>query len=170
MEETNVFPRELLSQPPGVRLAYFQNKIIAHPRLKEAHNNLINAICHPAGASIILVLVPTGVGKTTLRLRVEKYLIEKALTDLKDNLGGIPVASIEAVAPDSGNFSWRDYYMQALMALDEPLIEHKIDYGVEHIRRDSKGRMVLKDKICHSIHHDRKNGHLVMTILAYQNI
>jgi len=28
---------------------------------------------------------------------------------------------VEAVAPESGQFNWKDYYMRALAALDEPL-------------------------------------------------
>ena len=137
------FPRELLSQPIEARLAYFESKIVAHPRLKEVHNALVRAIRQPAGASLILVFGPTGVGKTTLRLRVEKQLIEEALSDLEEDRGRIPVVGMEAVAPESGNFNWKDYYTRALLALDEPLVERKIDYGVPGVFRDSTGRLVV---------------------------
>ncbi|MBC8450392.1 MAG: ATP-binding protein, partial [Chloroflexi bacterium] len=143
MPTQDVFSRELLSQPIEARLAYFRDKIIAHPRLMEAHSALINAIRRPAGASLILVFGPTGVGKTTLRLRVEKQLIEEALSDLEEDRGRIPVVGMEAVAPGSGNFDWKDYYTRALIALDEPLIKHKIDYGVPGIHRDGSGRLVV---------------------------
>ena len=34
---------------------------------------------------------------------------------------------MEAVAPDSGNFSWRDHFKRLLDAMREPLIEYKLD-------------------------------------------
>lgn len=123
------FPRELLNRPISERLAYFRAYTVAHPRLKEADAALKRAIQEPAGGSLIFVLGPTGVGKTTLRLRVEHYLKEAFLTEAKEDVGRIPVVAVEAVAPDSGNFSWKDYYQRALRALDEPLLRHKINYG-----------------------------------------
>jgi energy-coupling factor transporter ATP-binding protein EcfA2 len=123
------FPRELLNRPISERLAYFRAYTVAHPRLKEADAALKRAIQEPAGGSLIFVLGPTGVGKTTLRLRVEQYLKEAFLTEAKEDVGRIAVVAVEAVAPDSGNFSWKDYYQRALRALDEPLLRHKINYG-----------------------------------------
>jgi hypothetical protein len=133
------FPRALLSQPIEARLAYFESKIIAHPRLKEAHDKLMNAIHRPVGASLILVYGPTGVGKTTLRLRIEQQLTEEALPDLEEERGRIPVVGMEAVAPESGNFSWKDFYARALMAMDEPLVGQKVAYGIPDLCRDATG-------------------------------
>ena len=36
--------------------------------------------------------------------------------------------SVEAIAGESADFNWRDFYMRLLTAMDEPLIDHKIDY------------------------------------------
>ncbi len=121
------FPRELLNRPASERLAYFRAYTVAHPLLKEADAALKRAIQEPAGGSLVFVLGPTGVGKTTLRLRVEQYLKETFLPEAKEDVGRIPVIGVEAVAPDSGNFNWKDYYQRALRALEEPLVRHKID-------------------------------------------
>jgi hypothetical protein len=137
------FPRELLEQPKEARLAYFRAKVIAHPRLKEVHLALMNAIQQPTGVLLILVLGPTGVGKTTLRLRVEKQLWEEACLELEQDLGRVPVVGVEAVAPESGNFNWKDYYSRVLLALDEPLIRYKIDYGTRGLRRNGAGQLVV---------------------------
>jgi AAA domain len=123
------FPRELLNQPVSERLAYFRSYTVAHPLLKEADAALKRAIQEPAGGSLIFVFGPTGVGKTTLRLRIEKCLKEAFLPQAEDDVGRIPVVAVEAVAPDSGSFSWKDYYQRALRALQEPLVRHKINYG-----------------------------------------
>lgn len=135
------FPQQLLSQSSQARLAYFCDKIVAHPLLKQAHNALIDAIRHPEDASLILVFGPTGVGKTTLRFRIEKQLLEEALPTLEKERGIIPVASMELPAPDSGNFKWKDYYTRALNVLHEPLIKHKIDCNSPRLRRDNQGRL-----------------------------
>jgi len=120
------FPRELLSQPPEARLAYFAAKVVAHPRLTEAHRAVRDALRQPTGASLILVYGPTGVGKTTLRLRLEQQLIADALPVMEKDPARVPVVAVEAVAPESGQFNWKDYYKRALVALDEPLLARKI--------------------------------------------
>ena len=42
-------------------------------------------------------------------------------------MGRLPVVSVEAEAPDTGNFSWRDHFKRLLDAMREPLIEYKLD-------------------------------------------
>jgi hypothetical protein len=37
-------------------------------------------------------------------------LKEAFLPEAKEDVGRIPVVAVEAVAPDSGNFNWKDYY------------------------------------------------------------
>ena len=66
------FPPELLQRSASERLAYFRSYTVAHPHLRTVSDALQRAIQEPAGASLIFVIGPTGVGKTTLRLRIEK--------------------------------------------------------------------------------------------------
>jgi len=131
---TDGFPPELLGQPVPARLAYFVGKVVAHPHLQEAHHAVVRAIRQPAGASLILVFGPTGVGKTTLRRGVEKHLIEAALPELGRDPGRVPVVGLEAVASEAGQFNWKDYYTRALQALEEPLIPHKISDPLRRYR------------------------------------
>lgn len=139
----HAFPQDLLGQPPEAQLGYFKSFTIAHPKLKEADAVLKQAIQEPAGWSLIFVYGPTGVGKTTLRRRVEKHLKESMMEALRQNPGLVPVASMEAAAPDSSQFSWKDYYRRALLALDEPLVDRKLTCHVRnsfHDVRDTFGR------------------------------
>lgn len=73
-------------------------------------------------------------------------MIEEALPLLEKDKGKIPVIAVEAVAPESGNFNWKDYYTRALIALEEPLIEHKVafDYNIPGIRRNDEGVVLIK--------------------------
>lgn len=130
MSESYGFPRQLLHESTEVRRAYFETYAMAHPRLTEADEALIRAILDPAGASLVFVYGPTGVGKTTLRRHVTERLIRSALPDLEIDRGRIPVVAVEAIAPESGNFNWKDHFIRSLEAMDEPLIDRKIDYPV----------------------------------------
>ncbi|HEY9693624.1 MAG TPA: ATP-binding protein [Oculatellaceae cyanobacterium] len=141
------FPRELLTRPATERFAYFEHYTVGHPRLKEVSEILLRTIAEPAGASFIFVYGPSGVGKTTLRLRVEQKLIELALPKLESDRGCVPVVGVEAVAPESRNFNWKDYYTRALIALEEPLIDHKFDYNVRGIYRDTLGKINVESKV-----------------------
>jgi hypothetical protein len=120
------FPQELLSQPQSTRLTYFQEKVVAHPHLKETHQQLWQAIQQPSGVSLIFVFGPTGVGKTTLRCRLEQQLWEAGQPAIERDPGHIPVVGLEVAVADADSFRWRDYYKRALVALDEPMLNHKI--------------------------------------------
>lgn len=139
-----VYPRELLTQPMEDRLRYFENKVIAHSHLKEVYETLLHAICHPAGKSLILVVGPTGVGKTTLKLRLIKQLMEEAASDPKLVPDHIPVMAMEAVAPETGTFSWKDFFLRALHAASEPMVNHKVAYQVLQLPHPEAGPVILE--------------------------
>jgi hypothetical protein len=110
-----------------LRLDRFRSFTVAHPRLVEAKETLVNAIRGAEPNSLIFVFGPTGVGKTTLRLKTEQLIAAEMLNDLREDRSRIPVVSVEAVAPESGSFNWRDHYKRLLHQLDEPLIDHKLN-------------------------------------------
>ena len=68
------FSRSLLGEPWSARLAHFQRYTVAHPRLVEAKERLVAAIQNAEPNSLVFVFGPTGVGKTTLRLKTEQIL------------------------------------------------------------------------------------------------
>ncbi len=126
--QSQSFPEKLLLQSDEKKTTYFKSITIPHRKLKEALDLLLINILEPADTLVFLVFGVTGVGKTTLRLRLEKLLLEKFLPFLRKNLGQIAVAGIEAIPAERGKFSYRDYYTRALEALNEVLIEYKVDY------------------------------------------
>jgi len=119
------FPRELLDQPASTRIEYFRQYTMAHPLLKEASEKLRSAILEPAGSNLVFLFGPTGVGKTTLQQRIRTILIAEMLPEMEADPGRIPFVSIEAVGPDSGSWSWKDFYKRLLIELKEPLIKYK---------------------------------------------
>lgn len=103
------------------RLEFFRNFTMAHPRLVAARDELIDAIDGAAPGSLVLVLGPTGVGKTTLRTKVESLLVQQ----MPPNPGCLPFVSVEVPPPHTGRFRWRDYFSRLLVAMNEPLIDAK---------------------------------------------
>jgi AAA domain len=128
MSHDQSFPRELLHQPSSARLAYFRALTIGHPLLLRVYDDLRLAIRDSAQGSIIMVQGPAGVGKTTLLQRVEKDLKERLAPDLAQDVERLPVVRIDAIAPESGSFNWKDYFRRLLIALEEPesLIDRKV--------------------------------------------
>ena len=125
MTKPREFPEDLLSASTQARLSYFKGYRVAHALLETSYKDLMSAIRHPGGASLILVYGPTGVGKTTLLRWALKTLIEEALPSLTRDLSRIPALEIRAAAPDSSQFSWRDFYLRALKLLNDPFIAHR---------------------------------------------
>jgi AAA domain-containing protein len=130
MHTTDGFPRDLLSQSKAARLAYFSGYTVAHPLLKEVDAKLWQALESPGDARLICLYGPTGIGKTTVIERVKQRLLEQAQALMEQDPGYLPVAGVAAVAADTGNFSWRDYYKRALEALDDPFYGHaRVKFG-----------------------------------------
>jgi hypothetical protein len=138
MTKKTAFPQELLKQPIQMRLNYFRDRVFAHPRLAKIDREVTNAIRHPSEATLIFVYGPTGVGKTTMRLRVEKRLVELVLPELANDHCRLPYLSVEAVSPETGNFNWKEYYRRAFLALgeNELLVEKKMPVW---LRNESPG-------------------------------
>jgi hypothetical protein len=120
------FPPQLLRQPPQARLEYFKTYTVAHPALRLADQAVWNALREPAGASLVFVFGPTGVGKTTLLTQVEKRLL--ALMQEERERGHFPVLRLDAVSPALSHFQWGDYYQRALVLLQDPFVEYTVDY------------------------------------------
>ena len=140
---TDGFPPALLAQPAAERLAYFTTKVIAHPHLKEVHDAVLQAIHQPVGAAILFVFGPTGVGKTTLRRRIEHQLIAEFLPHQAAQPGRLPVVGVEAISPENGSFNWKDHYSRLLHACHEPLVDAKVDYQIRGVGQNRDGQLVI---------------------------
>lgn len=111
----------------SAKLEQFRAVTIAHPHLIAAKERLMEILSDAPRNSVIFVLGPTGVGKSTLRAKVESELRSALAGELQADRGRLPVLSVEAGAPDTGIFNWRDHFRRVLEAAHEPLIGHRLD-------------------------------------------
>jgi DNA transposition AAA+ family ATPase len=109
-----VLGSDLENGSPAGRVAAFRAYTAAHPIIKEVDGELKRTILEPAGRSLVFVVGPTGVGKTTLLTKVAKHFQETELTQDARS----PWIVLEASAPESTTFSWRDFYERALHILE----------------------------------------------------
>ncbi len=134
MEAPESFPLEVLKLPVGARQEYFeQHCLISHPRLLEALETTLQAICPPGeGAStrrpgtMVLLIGPSRVGKTTLIRLLEERLLALSKAYMQASPSFIPFASITASGPGTSRFEWAEYYRAVLRALHDPFVDGKV--------------------------------------------
>ena len=137
MTVVSEFPVGLLEGRWEERLSYFRAYTVAHPLLVEVKDKLRAAISESEPNSLVFVFGPTGVGKTTLRIKVEQLITQELRPSLEQDRGRIPVIGVEAIAPESGRFCWSDHFKRLLLAMNEPLTDHKRDPETLYVRRGS---------------------------------
>ena len=114
-----------MNEPWTEALRCFRDFTVAHPRLSEVKETLLAAIRESAPNTLVMVFGPTGVGKTTLRTRIEQILVQAMAGELATDRTTIPVVSVSAVAPIFGSFNWRDHFKRVLSQIEEPLVSYK---------------------------------------------
>lgn len=142
------FPPELLNQSNTVRQNYYDSYTMGHPFLDDAFE-AIKPIIRDCGESrLIFVVGPTGVGKTKLRLLIEKWITENLWKEISDR-GTLPFASMEVSLQKSGLFNAKDHLKRCLYSLNEPpeLIKNKINFGVEGVYHNETGNLRIKSRI-----------------------
>ena len=132
-------PRSLSKQE---KLVQWRDCTVVHPHLKQAFNSFFDAIYNPGGASLIFLFGPTGVGKTTLLRQIVKVMLEDHWAIINADSDYIPVAAVEARAPESGSFDWKGYYQSILVSLDGSTMPKWSPRGV-HLRKLSGATKVL---------------------------
>lgn len=116
------FPAELLNAPDEARLMYFAQSTIEHPRLTRVTKQLWQAVNSRVKESLVFIYGPAGVGKTTLCEHVINKIIEKNLSVRnKGEVKDVPVAYVNAAAPENGRFEWKQLYQHAIFTMESSI-------------------------------------------------
>jgi energy-coupling factor transporter ATP-binding protein EcfA2 len=104
---------------------------VFHPNLREVRDGVMRAIYHPAGANVIIIIGPTGAGKSNLAKRLVKQIQRLEKPDLISDPGHIDVAMMDATPLLEGKFKWKDYFRRGNIVMREPLIDKKVCYDYD---------------------------------------
>lgn len=128
------FPRELLGASVQTRRDYFLRKTINHPHLDRARSDLVNMINCVSAPDIAILTGPTGVGKTTLGMKIETALIEANRQEMEQDLNFLPVVRLSAIAPNQGGFTWKDLHVRLLRLYDETQVRQRTLFTMDPYR------------------------------------
>jgi hypothetical protein len=137
---------DLLTEENAQKFLSFAEKTIAHPFLKSAYDQLRLKIRILPSDTVLFLFGPTGVGKSTLMDHTVDELNKEMIPELEKDPGRIPLVKVELITPTSGSFDWKDFFTTGLKAIEEPLIDKKIDYGVRSVKRNQDGKLVITDR------------------------
>lgn len=110
----------MLSLEAHDQIARFATFTAGHPRLLAADRAICSFVEAPAGAPILMVFGPTGAGKTTLLERVLARITNDRANSLLVDPQRFGPISMKCPAPAGGAFSWSEFLVRALTALQEP--------------------------------------------------
>ena len=128
---------------PTDLLIGFKQYTMAHPRLKEMHEQVLCSIYEPGGVSLLFILGPTGVGKTTLISRLMQQLTSDLRAELEQNRERIAVAAIEAEAPALGNYDFKQHFKRSLKAMGEILVDYRLDTHRHTLEARQQGLIIV---------------------------
>ena len=119
--------QKMLKLSNAERVDYFHKKRIAHPTLLAVRDQLCSTIKFRAGVDLAVVAGPTGVGKSTLINILQDQVERGQIEYLRADPGCVPVVVVEAPAPETSTFGWKDFFVRIMEALGEPLTERKVN-------------------------------------------
>jgi len=118
---------DLLKLSDDDKRRHFSRIRLGHPRITETLNTMTALASPSSGKSILLLIGPTGVGKSTLINVLTEQVIRTHREEIESDASFIPVASMLAPASGERGFSWKMFYAALGKALNEPLMGKKLE-------------------------------------------
>lgn len=135
---TRISKDQALLLPDAQKREYFKHVLVRHERVSETLQDLEAMATPESGTDIALLIGPSGVGKSALTHTIKERLLTQYQAEMNEDLSFIPVIRVEAPSSGERGFSWRLFYIGLGQALNEPLMEKKIE------ERSVDGRLTVR--------------------------
>lgn len=111
-------------------LGAYKSVTVKHARLADVHRQMENIHCWPDGEQVVLLVGPTGVGKSRLLSRLHTDCAHYYAEAMEQDAGFVPSILMKLPSPTpriSGRseFDWKDAFNRLLESGDEVLIRRK---------------------------------------------
>lgn len=113
----------------SIDISKLQDATIKHARLLEVRDKVLAEIHRPGGASVIMVVGPTGVGKSTGIELIKEEITSEVLELLQTDREMVPYGYAVAPGPFGSGFDWKSLLADILISLHEPMMEKSIHFG-----------------------------------------
>jgi hypothetical protein len=152
---------QVLDLPRAKKLLYFREHVVVrHPKMEAALNDVV-ALSEPNGGTDILLLVgPTGVGKSATIKAAAKMFLRDHHEEMVGDPGYIPFVSVAVPASTQTGFSWGAFYTRLGEALREPLLQRKIPTNSDRVsmeihKAQSGSVAALREAVENALKHRR---------------
>lgn len=108
------------------------NTRINHPRISQIIDE-VETLSGLGSENILMVVGPTGVGKSTLAMSLENRIRKNHAEHMKSNAGFVPVVRVEARATSESEFNWKLFYSDLLDVLEGQSVTPAVAYEVNPI-------------------------------------
>jgi hypothetical protein len=118
-----LFPAHLLSSDPQARVNYFrQTALISHPEFEKCLASLFEKCAFPTDRNVILLVGPTGVGKSRVQEAL-KLKLDAAVASNDRRRGQGEAVYQKLRAPAKGSYDFAVMQKEVLSKMGAPLVE-----------------------------------------------
>jgi energy-coupling factor transporter ATP-binding protein EcfA2 len=133
MTMTNMAISKIGIEPPwdmmgiDAHLEAFAKVRVRHPKINKAFERISGAIGPHSGTGIILLLGPTGAGKSALSRLLKAHYFDKYASAIDADPSMVPFVYVEAEQPGGKRVPWHILYQAMGRELNEPILNRKLD-------------------------------------------
>lgn len=100
--------------------------IVQHARFSQLNDDILTHLQNPNDHSLLLIIGPSGVGKTTYQYYLHDLLQSRIKLGVDDNFG--PPIYIEVPVRKKNEFPWRSFLEELLIELGDDGVNGKVDF------------------------------------------